>query len=81
MTSGLGLFDAVLTLLLSNGMIVFAVLLLIAAIIILFANKKKRTPIIKGICIAVIICCTIYLAFILTLVIGFGSNGHPPVPN
>ena len=80
MTSGLGLFDAVLTLLLSNGMIVVAVVLLVAAIIMLFANKKKWTPI-KGICIAVIICCIIYLAFILMLVIGFGSNGHPPVPN
>lgn len=80
MTSGLGLFDSVLTLFLSNGMIVVAVILLIAAIITLFANKKKRTPI-KGICIALIICCIIYLAFILMLVIGFGSNAHPPVPN
>lgn len=67
MTSGLGLFDAVLTLFLSNGMIVVAVVLLIVTIITLFANKKKRTPI-KGICIAVIICCIICLAVIATLV-------------
>ena len=80
MTNGLGLFDSVLTLFLSNGMIVVAVVLLIAAIITLLANKKKRTPI-KGICIALIICCIIYLAFILMLVIGFGSNAHPPVPS
>lgn len=80
MTSGVGLFDSVLTLFLSNGMIVVAVVLLIAAIITLFVNKKKRTPI-KGICIALIICCIIYLAFILMLVIGFGSNAHPPVPS
>ena len=80
MTSGLGLFDAALTLFLGNGMIVVAVLLMIVAFIMLFANKKKRTPL-KGICVAVIICCIIYLAFVLTLVIGFGSNGHPPVPN
>lgn len=79
MTSGVGLFDSVLTLFVSNGMIVVGVVLLIAAIITLFANRKKRTPI-KGICIAVIICCIIYLSFILMLVIGFGSNGHPPVP-
>ena len=80
MTNGLRLFDSVLTLFLSNGMIVVAVVLLIAAIITLLANKKKRTPI-KGICIALIICCIIYLAFILMLVIGFGSNAHPPVPS
>ena len=80
MASGVGLFDSVLTLFLSNGMIVVAVVLLIAAVIGLFANRKKRSPI-KGICIAVIICCIIYLAFILMLVIGFGSSGHPPVPH
>ena len=79
MASGIGLFDGVLTLFLSNRTIAAVVVLLIAATIALFSNKMK-TPI-KGICIAVIICCIIYLAFILMLVIGFGSNGHPPVPS
>ena len=80
MTSGSGLFDTVLTLFLSNGMIVFAVALLIVASIMLLANKKKQTHI-KCICIAVIICCIVYLAFIFTLVIGFGANVQPPVSN
>ena len=79
MTNGVGLLDAVLTVFLSGGMMAFAVVLLIVAVIMLFVNKKKRTPI-KGICVVAVLCCIIYLAFILMLVIGFGSSGHPPVP-
>ena len=77
MASGAGMLDAVLTLLLNNAAAAAAVVLLIAAGITLFSVRNKKTPI-KGMCIAVIFCCIIYLALILMLVIGFGSSGHHP---
>ena len=71
-------FDKLLTLYLSEGMMIFTALLLIASIIA-FVKGKGRKALRTG-CIVVGIYCVLYLGAILALSFLFSSNHEPPQP-
>ena len=75
-----GTFDSLLTLYLSEGMMVFTLLLLVAAIIVFVKSKGHRS--LRTGCIVVGIYCILYLGAIFALSFLFSSNHEPapPVP-
>ncbi len=79
MSYGIGLFDSILSVVLSNGFVIFTAILLAVAIAGLIFNKGKKASI-KTICLVIIVFCIIYLAAILALVVLFDSSAPPPVP-
>ena len=72
-----GTFDKLLTLYLSEGMMIFTVLLLVAAIIAFIKTKGRKA--IRAGCIVAGIYCIIYLGVILALGSLFSSD-HEPAP-
>lgn len=72
-------FDKLLSLYLSEGMMIFTVLLLVAAIIAFI--KGKRHKVIRTSCVVIGVYCILYLGAILALSIGFSSNHKPAAPS
>ena len=72
-------FDKLLTLYLSEGMMIFTALLLIAAIIAFVKGKGSKA--LRTGCIVVGIYCVLYLGAILALSFLFSSNHEPPHPS
>ena len=70
--------DKVLSVYLSEGMMVFTAVLLIAAIIAFIKGKGRRA--LRAGCVAVGIYCIIYLGAVLVLSSLFGSNHKPSPP-
>lgn len=72
-------FDKLLTLYLSEGMMIFTALLLIAAIIAFIKCKGRKALRIS--CVVVGIYCILYLVAFLALSSLFSSNHEPPHPS
>ena len=68
-------FDKLLSLYLSEGMMIFTALLLVIAIIVFVKSKGRKNR--RTSCIVVGIYCILYLGAILALSIGFSSNHEP----
>lgn len=77
LSSGL-LIDYLLSLYLSEGMMIFTAVLLIAAVVLFFKGKGRRA--LRTGCTLVMIYCILYLGAVLALVILFGSNHGPAEP-
>lgn len=73
-----GMFDSLLTLYLSEGMMIFTAVLLIAAIIAFIKGKGRRA--LRVGCVVVGIYCILYLGAIIVLSSLFASNHEPPQP-
>ena len=73
-------FDGLLSMFLSEGMMIFVAVLLIASVIGFIRGKGHRG--LRVCCVLVGLCCAIYLCGILALIFLFGSNHGPaePVP-
>lgn len=78
MTSGLGIMDILLTLYLSEGMMIFTVILLVISVIGFI--KGKRHSLFRRVCLLIGIYCIIYLGAILALVFMFDSSHEPAQP-
>jgi len=72
-----GLFDSILTLLLSEGMLIFVAVLLVASIIVFVKSKKNKALRLGS--IIVVLCCLVYIGIIIAVSIAFGAP-HPPAP-
>lgn len=72
-------FDKLLSLYLSEGMMIFTALLLVVAIIVFIKSKGRKNR--RTSCIVVGIYCILYLGAILALSIGFSSNPKPAAPS
>ena len=72
-------FDKLLTLYLSEGMMIFTALLLIATIIAFVKGKGSKA--LRTGCIVVGIYCVLYLGAIHALSFLFSSNHEPPHPS
>lgn len=72
-------FDKLLSLYLSEGMMIFTALLLVVAIIVFVKSKGRKNR--RASCIVVGIYCILYLGAILALSIGFSSNHEPAAPS
>lgn len=74
MSSGIGMFDTLLTLFLSEGAMIITAILLLCSIIVFFKSKgKKVIRLLSGVFIAYSI---VYLALIAGMSYLF-SSGHP----
>lgn len=72
-------FDKLLSLYLSEGMMIFTALLLVVALIVFVKSKGRKNR--RASCIVVGIYCILYLGAILALSIGFSSNHKPAAPS
>lgn len=71
--------DFILSILTSPVTMVIALVLFVAAGAALLLRRGKLASGQKTALILVLLICLLYLAFILWLSVGFGSNSHPPV--
>lgn len=78
MTSGFGIIDMILTLYLSEGMMIFTVVLLIASVVGFV--KSKNHNLLRRVCIITGIYSIIYLGAIVLLMVMFNSNHEPAQP-
>lgn len=72
-------FDKLLTLYLSEGMMILTALLLVAAIIVFIKSKGRKN--LRTSCVVVGGYCILYLGAILALSVGFSSNHEPAAPS
>lgn len=73
------IFDKLLSLYLSEGMMIFTALLLIVAIIVFVKSKGHRS--LRAGCIVVVIYCILYLGAIIALSFLFSSHHEPAPPS
>ena len=78
MTSGFGIMDMILTLYLSEGMMIFTVVLLIASLIVFLKSKGKS--LLRKVCAVLFIYSMLYLGTIFTISYLFGSPHEPASP-
>lgn len=72
-------FDKLLTLYLSEGMMIFTAILLVVAIIVFIKSKNRKK--LRSSCVVAGVYCILYLGAILALSIGFSSNHKPVAPS
>ena len=71
------LSNQAISFLLSYGMLAAVIVVFLASIAVLVIKRRTLSWGVRAIPIAVMVICVLYLAFVLWVVIGFGSNSHP----
>ena len=68
--------DQVINFLLNYGTLAAAIVVLVVCIAVLIAKRRTLPQSVRIVLIVISVVCVLYLAFVLWVVIGFGS-GHP----
>lgn len=61
-------------------MLLFA-LILAGSLFLLFSRRNKLPALARGVLVLLVVLALLYFAVVVWLVIGFGSNAHPPASN
>lgn len=61
-------------------MLLFA-LILVGSLFLLFSRRNKLPALARGVLVLLVVLALLYFAVVVWLVIGFGSNAHPPASN
>ena len=61
-------------------MLLFA-LILAGSLFLLFSRRNKLPALVRGVLVLLVVLALLYFAIVVWLVIGFGSNAHPPASN
>lgn len=61
-------------------MLLFALILAVSLWLLISRRNKLPAPA-RGVLVLLVVLALLYFAVVVWLVIGFGSNAHPPIPN
>lgn len=61
-------------------MLLFALILVVSLWLLIF-QRKKLSALARGVLVLLVVLSLLYFAVVVWLVIGFGSNAHPPAPS
>lgn len=61
-------------------MLLFA-LILVVSLWLLIVQREKLSALARGVLVLLVVLSLLYFAVVVWLVIGFGSNAHPPASN
>lgn len=76
------MFNSLIDVLFTNPypMMLLAALILLASVWLLAFRRKNLPAPMRGVLVLLILLSILYFAVVVWLVIGFGSNAHPPQP-